>query len=44
VIAIGIDDAAACIERRVCVDCTEELSRTADSGWLLKLEFDRFLS
>jgi hypothetical protein len=25
------------IEARVYVDCSEELSRTADSGWFLKL-------
>jgi hypothetical protein len=41
VIAIGIDDDddAACIEARVSVYCSEELSWTADSGWFLKLEF-----
>jgi len=39
VIAIDIDDDDACIEARVSVDCSEELSRTADSGWFLKLEF-----
>jgi len=39
VIAIGIYDDAARIEARVSVDCSEELSWTADSGWFLKLEF-----
>jgi hypothetical protein len=43
-IAMGIDDDDdddddACIEARVSVDCSEELLRTADSGWFLKLEF-----
>jgi len=39
VIAMGVDDGAACIDARVSVDCSEELSRTADSGWFSKLEF-----